>query len=200
MTRSLSRLVFAAVILALSAAPLLAFPAAGLGSPTLSAPTARHSLAVDLVATVAGLGAVGMAIRIKDTGSIAKKFVARASVAQPEYVQGVQGAGGDWETNTRASEENYKAGVTQAAAQGRFGRGVQAAGAAKYVDRATKLGAQRYPTGVAASEGDYAKGVQPHLDMMKSLDLPPRGPKGDARNQQRAAVVAAANRALKVGK
>jgi len=141
-----------------------------------------------------------MAIRIKDTGSIAKKFVARASVAGPDYTQGVQAAGGDWESNTKASEDNYKAGVTAAASEGRFGRGVAAAGATKYVERASKLGAQRYPQGVAASEGDYAKGVQPHLDMMKSLDLPPRGPKGDPRNQQRAAVVAAANRKLKIGK
>lgn len=141
-----------------------------------------------------------MAIRIKDTGSIARKFVQRASVAGPDYTAGVQSAGGDWETNTKASEENYKAGVTQAAADGRFGRGVAAAGAAKYVDRATKLGAQRYPQGVGAAEGDYARGVQPHLDMMKSLDLPPRRPKGDPANQQRAAIVAAANRKLKVGK
>src|SRR4051812_32813164 len=113
-----------------------------------------------------------MAIRIKDTGAIAKKFVARASVAGPDYAAGVAASGGDWEANTKAAEDNYKTGVQQAAADGRFGRGVAAAGAAKFVDKATKLGAARYPQGVAASESDYARGVQPHLDMMKSLDLP----------------------------
>ncbi len=153
-----------------------------------------------LGALLATLAAVGMAIRIKDTGSIAKKFVSRAGQASGEYSDGVKSAGGDWETNTKNSEENYKIGVTQAANDGRFGRGVSAAGGAKYVEKASTLGAQRYPTGVAASEGAYARGVQPHLDMMKSLDLPPRRPKGDPGNQQRAAVVAAANRKLKLGK
>jgi hypothetical protein len=42
--------------------------------------------------------------------------------------------------------------------------------------------------------------VQPHLDAMKSLDLPPRRPKGDPANMQRANIVAQKNRAIKLGK
>jgi hypothetical protein len=141
-----------------------------------------------------------MAIRIKDTASISKKFVQRASVAGGDYAEGVKAAGGDWEANTKASESNYAAGVQQAVADGRFGKGVSAAGASKYVRKAGELGAQRYPTGVAAAEADYARGVQPHLDAMKSLDLPPRRPKGDPANMQRANIVAQKNRAIKLGK
>lgn len=139
-------------------------------------------------------------IRIKDTGTLAKKFVQRASAAGQDYAEGVKVAGQEWETNTKAAEENYKAGVVEAAAQGRFGRGVAAAGATKYVDRATKLGVQRYPSGVAAAEGEWARNVQPHLDAMKSLELPPRRPKGDAGNMQRAQIVAAKNRAIRLAK
>jgi len=139
-------------------------------------------------------------IRIKSTAEIAKKFVNRASLAGSDYTDGVKAGAADWEANTKASEDNYKAGVTAAAAEGRFGRGVAAAGAAKYLRKASELGAQRYPTGVAAAESDYSKGVQPHLDAMKSLDLPPRRPKGDPANMQRANIVAAKNRAIKLGK
>lgn len=139
-------------------------------------------------------------IRIKDTASIAKKFVTRAAGAGGDYTAGVQAAGQDWESATKASADNYKAGVSAAAADGRFERGVAEAGAAKWLQKATTLGAQRYPSGVAASESDYAKGVQPHLDAMKSLDLPPRRPTGDPANMQRANVVATKNRAIKLGK
>lgn len=140
------------------------------------------------------------AIRIKDTGTIAKKFSQRAQGATSEYTAGVQAAGADWAANAKAGEDNYKQGVNEAMARGAYGKGIDAAGASKYVDNASKLGSQRYAPGVANAEGAYARGVQPHLDMMKSLDLPAKGPKGSPQNQQRAAVVAARNRALKVGK
>jgi hypothetical protein len=145
------------------------------------------------------LPAIG-AIRIKDTGSLAKKFVQRASAAAGDYKDGVTAAGGDWETNTKASEDNYSAGVQAAIGDKRFGKGVAAAGAAKYVNRASTLGAQRYPSGVGAAEGDWSKGAQPYLDALKGMDLPPRRPKGDPGNQARANAVAVKLRAMKVGK
>lgn len=141
-----------------------------------------------------------MSIRIKDTGSLAKKFVQRASAAAGDYKDGVAQAAGDWEANTRAAEENYRNGVTQAAADGRFGRGVAAAGGAKYQQRATTLGAQRYPTGVGASEGDWAKGAAPYLDALKGMQLSPRRPKGDPGNMARANEVAQRLRSMRVAK
>lgn len=145
------------------------------------------------------LPAIG-AIRIKDTGSLAKKFVQRASAAAGDYKDGVTAAGGDWETNTKASEDNYSAGVQAAIGDKRFGKGVAAAGAGKYVARASTLGAQRYPSGVGAAEGDWSKGAAPYLDALKGMDLPPRRPKGDPGNQARANAVAAKLRSMKVGK
>jgi hypothetical protein len=141
-----------------------------------------------------------MAIRIKDTGSLAKKFVQRASAAGPDYTSGVQAAGADWESKTRASADAYAQGTQQAIVDGRFLKGVADAGQAKFVQRASTLGAQRYPTGVAASEGDWAKGAQPYLDALKSMDLPPRGPKGDPRNQVISNAVSSRLAALKRGK
>ena len=93
--------------------------------------------------TITSTGTAIGAIRIKDTGSLAKKFVQRASAAAGDYKDGVTAAGGDWETNTKASEDNYAAGVQAAIGDKRFGKGVTNAGASKYVTRASTLGAQR---------------------------------------------------------
>lgn len=139
-------------------------------------------------------------MRLKDIGSLAKKFVSRASTAGGDYTSGVQAAGPDWEARTRASEDAYKQGVTMAANEGRFLKGVSDAGAAKYVQRAATLGAQRYPTGVAAAEGDWAKGFAPFHQALQSMDLPPRGPRGTPQNQNISNAVAQRLAAIKRGK
>lgn len=190
----------ALVVLSFAVAPVFAVSLSTSTAPAVRAPHSAASPLTNLAATLAAAGAVAGVIRIKDTASIAKKFVNRASGAAADYTDGVRAAGSDWETNTKASEDNYKLGVTQAANDGRFGRGVAAAGAAKYVDRASTLGSQRYPTGIAAAEGAYSRNVQPFLDTMKSLDLPARRPKGDPANVNRVAIVNAALRKLRLGK
>lgn len=141
-----------------------------------------------------------MPIRIKDAGALAKKFVQRASAAAGDYKDGVSAAGADWETNTKMAEDNFAAGVQQAITDKRFGKGVAAAGAAKFVNRASTLGAQRFPSGVAAAEQAWSQNTQPFLQTLGSLSLPPRGPKGDPRNMARSNAVAAALRAQAVGK
>jgi len=184
----------------LAAGPLLAAPIALRSGATISAwpsPAAPTSSLVKLL--VSGLAVFG-AIRVKDTGTIAKKFKDRASAATKDYTDGVQAAGSDWESGARAGADNYKAAVIDAANRGAFEKGIAESGAARYTQRATTLGSQRFGPGVQASEGDYAKGVQPYLQTLASLNLPPRGPKGDPRNQQRAQTVAAALRAQKVGR
>lgn len=139
-----------------------------------------------------------MAIRIKDTASLAKKFVQRAGAASGDYKDGVAQSGQDWEAGARAGADNYRIAVTQAATEGRFERGIAAAGAAKFVNRATTLGAQRYGTGVQAAEGDWSKGVAPYLDALKGLELPPRRPRGQ--NADRANAVAQRLHQMRVGK
>ncbi len=198
--RSFARISLTALLVTLAGGPLLAAPLSLTRTPTLAAAADDASPRSVLVKVlVYGAVAVG-ATRIKDTGSLAKKFVQRAQGAQKDYADGVAQAGGDWETNTKAAEDSFAQGVQAAIADKRFGKGVAAAGGGKYVDRATKLGAGRYPQGVAAAEGAWAQGAQPYLQALASMSLPLRGPKGDPRNQQRANAVAAALRMLKLGK
>lgn len=183
----------------LAAGPVLAAPLARSTGPTVSSPHTVHSVAVKLLQGIAyGVAAFG-AIRVKDTATLSKKFVRNASAAAGDYKTGVEQAGQDWQTRTSASGDNYASGVQAAIGRKAFERGVSEAGAGKYVTRASTLGAQRYPTGVGAAEGDWAKGAQPYLDELKGMELPPRRPKGDPGNQARANAVAARLRARKVG-
>jgi len=189
----------ALMVLALVAGPVLALPC---GKPvdTLSiAPIGQaHAPGAPVGSWHLAPMGIAMAIKVKDTGAIAAKFKNRASAASQDYAAGVAGAAGDWETNTAAAETNYEQGVQEAMARKAFGRGVRGAGS-KFADNAKTLGTQRYPSGVANAEGAYSRGVGPYLDAIKSITLPPRGPKGSAQNQERANVVAKTLRARKVG-
>jgi hypothetical protein len=200
MTRTVYRLAVVVFVVVLAGGPLLAAPVLGRSGADVSAPGAASRALAHVAELLGGALVVFGAIRVKDAGSLAQKFATRAAAAAPDYTSGVKDAGGDWETNTKASEDNYAAGVTQAIGDKRFGKGVAAAGAAKYVNRAGTLGAQRYPSGVQASQGEWAQKTQPYLQVISSLNLPPRRPKGDPANAARAQAVASALRAAKVGR
>ena len=141
-----------------------------------------------------------MAIKVKDAAASAKKFVQRAAAAAPDYAAGVKGAGQSWEAGAVAGAENYGTGVTQAVNDKRFERGVRAAGGAKYQERASTLGAQRFPTGVQAAESAWQKGAAPFLEVIRGLTLPPRRPKGDPGNYMRAQAVGEALNKARLGR
>jgi hypothetical protein len=56
----------------------------------------------------------------------------------------------------------------------------------KYEKNATTLGAMRYPDGVRNAEGAYQQGVDPYLNLMRGLDLGPKGPRRSQQQQARA--------------
>lgn len=198
--RALARLLILLTVALLAAGPSLQAVALRSHAPSIASPAAPQSPAARVVEFLAyGLAVFG-AIRIKDTGTLATKFVQRAGAAAGDYKDGVQQAGPDWETNTKNSEPSYEQGVQQSISDKRFGKGVAAAGAAKYVKNASELGSVRYQPGVANAKDAWARGTQPYLDRLKSLELPPPGPRRSPQNQQRANAVALALGAMKVGK
>lgn len=188
----------AVLALAFAIAPLASLSAASLSGPHLAAPSSSSSALGFTFHALSVAGFIAATIKVKDTASIAKKFASRASAASGDYKEGVAGAGADWEANTKAASEVYKQSVIEAANAGRFEKGVAAAGAARYTKKATELGPSRFSTGVAAATDDFARGVGPYLDALKSIDLPPRKVKGQ--NAERANIVATRLRAMKVGK
>lgn len=124
--------------------------------------------------------------------SAAAKWARRAGSAGPEYEDGVKNPRKDWAQATADAEEAFKAGVTAAAAAGRFGTGVRKAGTAKWQDNAIAKGPLRYAQGVALAEGAYASGFSPYADVIRNTKLPKRGPKGAPGNIERVKVMAAA--------
>jgi hypothetical protein len=122
---------------------------------------------------------------VRSAADSAKKFVTRAGAAAGDYASGVANAGSRWQAGAEASDEAYKSGVTEAMNEGRFTKGIRKAGAAKYQNNATKLGPDRFRTGVQNAEGAYSTGVQPFISAMQGFDYGPKGARGSSTNRAR---------------
>ncbi len=130
-----------------------------------------------------------MAIKIKDTGTLAKKFADRASAAAADYKAGVQDPKRPQNESAQAAAGTWAAAVTEAAGRNAFQKGLQKAGEEKWRTNAMGKGADRFPGGVRAAQGDWAKNVEPFLAALRSLDLPPRGLRRSPQNIQRVTAV-----------
>ena len=140
-----------------------------------------------------------MPIATKDINTIASKWSSRAQAAGPDYTAGVKTTTKDWAQNTSQAADSWGAGVSQAVSDGRFAKGVAAAGTPKWQSAASTKGAQRYPQGVASGQPAYVSGFTPFLQVIQNLSLPPRSPRGSPNNVQRVSVIDAALHAKKVG-
>ena len=140
-----------------------------------------------------------MPIQTKDINAIASKWSTRAQAAGPDYTAGVKGTQKDWAALTAASSDSWGAGVSQAVSDGRFAKGVAAAGTPKWQNAAATKGAQRYPQGVAGAQPSFVSGFSPYLTVIQNTTLPPRSPRGSPNNIQRVSVITAALHNKKVG-
>src|SRR5262249_35035117 len=140
-----------------------------------------------------------MALRVKDTATARDKFTNRGAAAAGDYANGVKTAGQQWQQGAGAGAGNYAAGVQDAITRGAFAKGIQQSGSQRYQDRASTVGAQRFPQGIRDAGPTWEANTAPYLQTLASLNLPPRRPKGDPANFQRVQVVGDALRRRKVG-
>lgn len=131
-------------------------------------------------------------MKIKPIGDIAEKYARVAPQRADDYVKGVTAQDVDWQRATAGAKDSYEAGVSDAIGRGAFQRGVDAAGNDKWRRNTADKGAQRWPAGVRAAKDDYSAAFQPFRDVIERTVLPPRGPRGDPRNGQRALAMAQA--------
>lgn len=136
---------------------------------------------------------------VKSGTSVAEKWSRVTPQRTQDYQAGVQSPRVAWSTAAKGAEERYKAGVAEAAQQGRYGKGVSAAGDQKWQQKALAKGPSRFAEGVAISAPDYQAAVQPYLDTIAATTLPPRFAKGDVRNLERTKAIAVALRKKKTG-
>jgi hypothetical protein len=200
MLRFFVRFLALASVVTLLAGPALAAPLATPVTPVVrSSDAPAHHAPTGLELLYLAPIAFGITIR-KSAQDISAKFVNRAQAAGKDYTDGVQGAGQEWETNARAAEGAYEQGVQEAIGRKAFGAGIGNAGAAKYQNNAVKLGGQRYAPGVANAQESYVRGVSKYFDVLRNLQLPPKGPRRSPQNQARSNAVAMALGNAKVGK
>jgi len=137
--------------------------------------------------------------KIKDMGSISKKWAEVTPQRAPQYAAGIQNPRVDWAQSTAAASDSFKAGITDAIAKDRFKVGVQKAGTNKWKEGAMNKGVARYGPGVMAGEDNYAKGFAPYRDTIERTVLPPRYARRDPRNLERVRVMTVALGAAKLG-
>lgn len=129
---------------------------------------------------------------IRSGAKIAEKWAEVTPLRSTQYEDGVRDPLRDWQKNTEAAHEAWKSGVQDAIAKGRFPKGVNKAGNSKWQSKSIAKGPSRFREGVSIAGPDYEKGFAPFRDVIERTTLPPRFAKGDPRNIQRVAVMAAA--------
>lgn len=117
-----------------------------------------------------------------------------------DYKFGIQNPRRDWEAGASAAEGTYKDAIVKAAAAGLYGKGVKAAGTAKWKDKSIRKGPTRFAEGVMIGTPDYEKGFAPFHDAIAATVLPPRFPRGDPRNIERTKAIDVALNLKRVGK
>lgn len=136
---------------------------------------------------------------IKSLDKIGKKWQEVTPQRAGEYEDGVKNPRRSWAQATEDASDSYAEGVSAAVSNGSFAKGVANAGDAKWRDGAIKKGVRRWPEGVRLGGDAYRQGFAPYHSVIASVNLPPRGPKGDPRNYDRVRAIGEALHEEKVG-
>ena len=129
---------------------------------------------------------------IRSAAEIAEKWARVTPGRASDYAAGIEKPKKDWEQMASAAADAWADGVTAAASEGRYEKGVKAAGTEKWRRKAKELGVSRWPAGVSAAKDDYERGFAPFRDVIERVTLPPRRPKGDPANIERVRLIATA--------
>ncbi len=130
-------------------------------------------------------------ITIRDTGSLAAKFVKRGQAAVDDWKIGVQQTTNSQSANAIAAAPRWQQALQGDAVLARFKSKLTAAGDGKWRDNAVKKGAEqgRFSGGIGAAGPAWAAGVTPVFDALRSLSLPDKGLKRSPQNLDRVRLV-----------
>lgn len=139
-------------------------------------------------------------MKVKDLGLAAKKFATNASAGSANYATGVQN-NQTWATNAEAAAPTWAAGVSAAASNGRFSKGVAKAGQAKWQTNAVKKGQGRFQQAVSTPEAmqNWQSGFSPYASVIAGITKPPKGVRGSPGNYAIVQAIGDALHKAKVG-
>ncbi len=106
---------------------------------------------------------------------------ARATV----YADRAKAAATKWLENAKAAEATWEAAIQDAIRRKAFAAGIEAAGADAYRKGIEDKGATRYAPGIEAASDKYARIMREVLEVIRGVELPPRGPRGAPQNYDR---------------
>lgn len=136
---------------------------------------------------------------IKDITTSAQKWSRNAGSAATEFAANAQGAAAKWGQETQKSGANFRQAISAGNIQAKFERGVaKAAQSGKFARKLALVGASRYSEGVGAAQQDWASGFEPYQSVLQGVTLPPRAPRGDARNYERVKAIGQALNAKRI--
>jgi len=139
-------------------------------------------------------------VAIRSAREIAEKWSTVTPTRTAFYEAGIKAPKKDWAKAAAAAHDTYKEGVTKAAQEGRYLKGVNVAGTDKRQKKAVEKGAGRWGPGVSVASPDFESGYTPFRDAIEKVTLKPRFPKGDPRNYDRVKQIGDALHLLKVSK
>jgi len=99
---------------------------------------------------------------IKSLTAIRDKWTRVTPGRTEDYKIGISNPKRDWEQETVAAKDNWKAGIDAAAGKDMFAKGVTKAGSKKWQDKALQKGPGRFAEGVYIAGDDYEKGFSHH--------------------------------------
>jgi len=122
-------------------------------------------------------------MNVKNLANAAKKFGTNAQAGSANYASGVQ-ANQNWATNTAAASSTWAQGVTAAATNGSFEKGVSKAGQSKWQSGAVQKGQSRFQSAVAMpqTQQNWQTAFTPYAQVLQALPKPPKGVRGSPGN------------------
>jgi len=137
-------------------------------------------------------------VSIKPLGDVARKWAEVTPGRAAFYEAGIRAPRTPWAAAAAAAEANQIAGSSAAAARKAYSAGVRKAGDEKWSRKSLAVGPGRFAEGARAAQPDYESGFGRFHSAIASASLPPRGPKGDARNYARVQAIGDALHKLKL--
>jgi hypothetical protein len=122
-------------------------------------------------------------MNVKNLANAAKKYGTNAQAGSANYATGVQ-SNQTWAQNTENAAPTWASAVQTAASNGRFAKGVAAAGQQKWQSNAVSKGQPRFQTAVASqmAQTNWQNGFQPYATILQSIPKPPKGVRGSPGN------------------